>query len=126
MNPKVTYNFEYDKKLKACFIGAGGHSYRNVYPTFQYAPVELLAVCDVNGDRASAYARQFGAERSYTDHMDMLRTEKPDIVFIVTAYHPDGRVQATDLAMDALSLGVHVWMDVAAFIAKRPPQFKGE
>ncbi|MFC5649939.1 Gfo/Idh/MocA family protein [Paenibacillus solisilvae] len=111
MNSNVTYNFEYDKKLKACFIGAGGHSYRNVYPTFQYAPVELLAVCDMNGDRAAAYAGQFGAPRFYTDHMEMLKTEQPDIVFIVTAYHPDGRVQATDLALDALSLGVHVWME---------------
>src|SRR5690606_6944820 len=30
---------------------------------------------------------------------------------IVTSYHPDGRVQATDLAMDALQRGSHVWME---------------
>ncbi|REE69587.1 putative dehydrogenase [Paenibacillus taihuensis] len=107
----VKYNFEYERRLKACFIGAGGHSFRNIYPTFQYAPVDLAAICDVDGDRASAYARQFGASRYYTDHLEMLREEKPDVVFIVTAYHPDGRVQATDLAADALKAGAHVWME---------------
>ncbi|WP_127585000.1 Gfo/Idh/MocA family protein [Paenibacillus koleovorans] len=111
MNERIQYNFEYERKLRICFIGAGGHSYRNVYPTFQYAPVDLVAICDRNGERAAEYARQFGAKAHYTDHIEMLEKEKPDAVFIVTAYHPDGRVQATDLALDALKLGVHVWME---------------
>lgn len=107
----VTYNFEYERRLRACFIGAGGHSYRNVYPTFRYAPVDLVAVCDVDGARAEKYARLFGGERGYDDHRAMLAAERPDAVFIVTAYHPDGRVQATDLARDALRAGAHVWME---------------
>ncbi|TBL81254.1 Gfo/Idh/MocA family protein [Paenibacillus thalictri] len=107
----VKYNFEYERKLKVCFIGAGGHSFRNVYPTFQYAPVDLAAICDSDGDRAAAYARQFGAKAHYTDYNEMFEKEKPDAVFIVTSYHPDGRVQATDIAMDALRAGVHVWME---------------
>lgn len=110
-NEKVKYNFEYEKKIKVCFIGAGGHSFRNVYPTFQYAPVDLVAICDTNAERAEAYARQFGAKAHYTNHHEMLEKEKPDAVFIVTSYHPDGRVQATDIALDALKAGVHVWME---------------
>lgn len=105
------YNFEYDRKLKICFIGAGGHSFRNVYPTFQYAPVDLAAICDKQEERAAAYARQFGAKAYYTNHLEMLEREKPDAVFIVTSFHPDGRVQATDLARDALKAGAHVWME---------------
>jgi predicted dehydrogenase len=108
---RVTYNFEYERKLRVCFIGAGLHSFRNVYPVFQYAPVDLLAICDINEQRASDFARQFGAERHYTDHLEMFDQEKPDAVFIVTSYHPDGRVQATDLALDALKRGIHVWME---------------
>jgi predicted dehydrogenase len=107
----MKYNFEYDKKLKICFIGAGGHSFRNVYPTFQYAPVDLAAICDRDSGKASAYARQFGASSHYTDYHEMFEKEKPDAVFIVTSYHPDGRVQATDIALDALKKGVHVWME---------------
>lgn len=107
----ITYNFEYERRLKACFIGAGGHSYRNIYPSLRYAPVDLAAVCDVDAGRAADYARLFGAGRSYTDHREMLAAEQPEVVFIVTAYHPDGRVQATDLAQDVLAAGAHVWME---------------
>jgi predicted dehydrogenase len=108
---EIQYNFEYDRKLRVAFIGAGGHSFRNVYPTFQYAPVDLVAICDRDSHRASAYARQFGAAAHYTDHQKMLRDEKPEAVFIVTAYEPDGRVQATQLALDVLEAGAHVWME---------------
>lgn len=57
----IKYNFEYSSKVRVCFIGAGGHSFRNIYPTFQYAPIELLAICDKSEDKARNYARQFGA-----------------------------------------------------------------
>jgi predicted dehydrogenase len=123
----VRYNHEYDRHVRACFIGAGGHAFRNVYPTFRYAPIELTAVCDLDEARARAYARQFGAERAYADYHRMLAEERPDAVFIVTSYEPDGRIQATPIALDALAAGAHVWMekptassvaDVQALIAK--------
>ena len=107
----VRYNFEYEQKLRVAFIGAGGHAFRNVYPTFQYAPVDLVAICDLDGTRAEAFARQFGASRSYTDHHEMLAQEQPDAVFIVTSYDEQGRPQATRLALDALEAGCHVWME---------------
>ena len=107
----TTYSFEYERRLRACFIGAGRHSFRNVYPTLQYAPVDLQAVCDLDADRASAYARQFGAPRSYTDHREMLERERPEVVFVVTHYRSDGRPQATDLIIDALHAGAHVWSE---------------
>ncbi|MFC7621773.1 Gfo/Idh/MocA family protein [Microlunatus sp. GCM10028923] len=108
---EITYQFEYEQRVRCAFIGAGGHSYRNVYPTFQYAPVDLVAVCDRAADRAAAYARTFGAAQSYDDHRAMLERERPDAVFIVTSYDEDGRVQATDLALECLAAGSHVWME---------------
>lgn len=108
---EIRYNFEFDRRVKACFIGAGGHAYRNVYPALRYAPVELLGICDLDLSRAESFARLFGAERAWTDHRAMLAEHKPELVFIVTAYHADGRVQATDLALDALAAGAHVWME---------------
>ena len=107
----ITYNFEYDHRLKVCYIGAGGHSFRNVLPAFQYAPIELLAICDLDGARAAAYARQFGARRHYTDYREMLAREDPEAVFIVTSYDPDGRVQATGIALEVLAAGAHIWME---------------
>ena len=117
---EVRYNFEYDRKVRVAFIGAGGHAFRNVYPTFQYAPVDLVAICDLDGDRAAAFARQFGAAASYTDHQAMLARERPDAVFIVTGYGADGRPQGTQLALDALDAGCHVWMEkpTAASVAE--------
>lgn len=108
---EIRYNFEYERRLKACFIGAGGHAYRNVYPTFRYAPVDLVGICDLSKERADGFANVFGAERTYTDHNEMLRAEKPEVVFIVTSYATNGRVQATDLARDAVEAGAHVWME---------------
>jgi len=116
----VRYNFEYEHKLRTAFIGAGGHSFRNVYPTFQYAPIDLIAVCDLDADRAAAFARQFGANASYTDHREMLDRETLDVVFIVTTYDAEGRPQATQLALDAVEAGCHVWMEkpTAASVAE--------
>ncbi|SFH70562.1 Predicted dehydrogenase [Actinopolymorpha cephalotaxi] len=116
----ITYQFEYDERIPIAFIGAGGHSYRNVYPSFQYAPVDLRAVCDLDGERAADYARLFGAPRSYTDHRELLERERPAAVFVVTSYDEDGRVQATDLALDCMRAGAHVWMEkpTAASVAE--------
>ncbi|MGP4041082.1 Gfo/Idh/MocA family protein [Gracilibacillus sp. D59] len=107
----INYNFEYKKKVKACFIGAGGHSFRNIYPVFQYTPIELVAICDKDVNRARDYAKQFGANAYYEDHLEMLEKEQPDAVFIVTAYTSDGHVQATKLALDVIEAGAHVWME---------------
>ncbi len=117
---EITYQFEYEQRIRCAFIGAGGHSYRNVYPSFQYAPIDLVGVCDQQSDRAATYARMFGGGNSYDDHHKMLEQERPDAVFIVTSYDEDGRVQATDLALDCLAAGVHVWMEkpTAASVAE--------
>ena len=63
----VTYNHEYPKQLRTGVIGCGGHAHRNVYPTFQYAPVNLVAVCDLDPVRSATCAKVFGAERHHSD-----------------------------------------------------------
>jgi predicted dehydrogenase len=95
----ITYNHEYQRKLRTAFIGCGSHAQRNVYPTFQYAPVDLLAVCDLEISRAEACARQFGARKIYADHREMLEQEKPELVFIVTNYDADFRPRYPKLSI---------------------------
>jgi predicted dehydrogenase len=116
----VRYQFEYEKRLRCCFIGAGGHSFRNIYPSFQYAPIDLVAVCDLDSRRAANYAKLFGAGTCYTDYRTMITETRPDGVFIVTGYDALGRPLATDLALHALSEGCHVWMEkpTAASVAE--------
>ena len=47
--------------VRAGFVGCGSHSFRNVYPTFQFAPVELVATCDLDLAKAQAFAGKLGA-----------------------------------------------------------------
>ena len=112
MDPqRQKYNFEFEQKIKVGFIGCGGHSFRNIYPTFQYAPIDLIAVCDLNKDRANIYARQFGAKRVYDNHQEMLEKEELDAVFIVTNYDAEARPRYPKLAIKAMNAGCHVWME---------------
>lgn len=98
-------------EIRAGFIGCGSHSFRNVYPTFQFAPVDLVATCDLDAEKASAFAAAFGAKSSYTDYREMLAREELDAVFIVTGYDAEGRPLYPDLAVECLRAGVHVWIE---------------
>jgi predicted dehydrogenase len=111
MPQDVVYNSEYTRRLKTCFIGCGGHAIRNVYPTFQYAPVDLMAVCDLDPQRAAEAARIFGASRTYSDHHEMLAREKPEVVFIVTSYDENGLPLYPRLAIDCMKAGAHAWIE---------------
>ncbi len=99
------------RRIRAGFIGCGSHSFRNIYPTFQFAPVELAAVCDLSLEKAQAFAAQFGAHAAYSDYHEMLRRENLDAVFVVTSYTENGRPRYPDIAVDCLNAGVHVWIE---------------
>jgi predicted dehydrogenase len=100
-----------EPEIRAGFIGAGAHSFRNLYPTFQFAPVKLAAVCDLDLAKAKAYAAKFGAAGAYSDHREMLEREKLDAVFVCVGYGPDGRPLYPDLAVACLEAGAHVWIE---------------
>ena len=101
-----------EKSIRAGFIGCGSHAFRNIYPAFQFAGVDLVAVTDHHPDRASGFAKLFGAERTYTEHAQMLAKEKDlDAVFVVTDYDQRSRPQFPKLAMDVMRAGLHAWIE---------------
>ena len=100
-----------DERIRAGFIGCGSHSYRNIFPTFQFAGVNLIATCDYSSEKAAAFAKLFGADRSYDNHREMLEKEQLDAVFIVTNYDTDGTPRFMRLAQDCMEAGVHVWTE---------------
>lgn len=106
----VRFNHEFETRLKAGFIGCGSHAFRNVAPCFQFAPVQLVAACDLQLKQAQSF-RIFGVERFYDNHHAMLETEKLDVVFIVTNYDENGHPRYPTLAQDALTTGAHVWIE---------------
>lgn len=108
---RVTYNGEYEKNLRLAAIGCGGHARRNILPALQYAPVDLVAVCDLDRPRAENAARLFGARAVYTDYREMLEKERPDAVTVVTNYDGEGRPRYPAIATDALRAGAHAWIE---------------
>jgi predicted dehydrogenase len=100
-----------EREIRAGFIGCGSHSFRNLFPTFQFAPVKLVSTCDLDGEKAKAFAAKFGAEHSYSNHHEMLAKEDLDAIFICTGYDAAGRPLYPQLAVDCLKAGRHVWIE---------------
>ena len=107
----MPFNYEYTQRIRAGFIGCGKHAFQSILPSFQYAPVELVAVCDLVPERAQFCARQFGALRWYTDYAAMLAQEELDAVFVVLNHDAEGRPQYAPVAIDVLRAGRHVWIE---------------
>lgn len=107
----IKFNYEYTRKIKAGFIGCGAHAFRNVYPTFDYAPVDLVAVCDLNAERAEIYRKRFGAEKAYTSHLDMIAKEDLDAVFVVLNFDRDGHPLYPKIVPDLFAAGLPVWIE---------------
>jgi len=98
-------------EIRVGFIGCGSHAFRNVYPTFQFAPVKLVATCDLVIEKARAFADKFGAKAAYSDYREMLAKETLDAVFIVTGYDREARPLYPAIAIDCIKAGRHVWME---------------
>lgn len=100
-----------EREIRAGFIGCGSHSFRNIYPTFQFAPVKLVATCDLKPDKAKAFAEKFGAEEYYDNYHTMLEKADLDAVFICTGYDERGRPLYPKFTIDCLEAGRHVWIE---------------
>ena len=73
--------------IKICTIGCGGIANSCHGPSYaKYArenpDAAFAACCDLDADKAAAFAKKFGFARSYRDFREMLRTEKPDAVCV--------------------------------------------
>ena len=73
------------RRARLAFIGCGAHAHYSLYPAISqlFDSVELVAVCDLNGELAERTARQYGAGRAYDDMDAMLDTEKLDGVAVI-------------------------------------------
>ena len=124
----LKYNFEFEQRIfeqriKVGFIGCGGHSFRNIYPTFQYAPVDLNAVCDLNKERADIYARQFVAKRAYDGStiIDTINQIKQDIIdgTITVSAERTTTKAATESVSPVNFFAVFLGLTSIIFIAKK-------
>ena len=68
---------------RVAFVGAGHHATRALYPHLPEVPdLDLVAVCDLDREKAERNARWFGGRKVYTDVGEMLSSEQLDGVYI--------------------------------------------
>ncbi|KON31996.1 hypothetical protein AC478_01555 [miscellaneous Crenarchaeota group-1 archaeon SG8-32-3] len=93
------------KKLGTAVIGTGfwGKNHARVYSELE--STELVAVCDVNRERAKAVAGQFGV-KAYTNNSRMLKNEDIEAVSVCT-----WSTKLAEEALKALEAGKHVLVE---------------
>ena len=72
------------KPLRGVLVGCGFFAANHLHAWSDLEGIEIAAVCDRDRGKAEAAAARFGIARAYDDAEQMLRTEKPDFVDIVT------------------------------------------
>ncbi len=102
--------------LKAGFIGAGGRARGAHYPALaRLDGVEIAAVCELDGERLRLVVDEYGFDRTFSDHREMLATVDLDVVYCVMHER-----WVLNPALDCLDAGKHL------FIEKPPGANSGE
>ena len=87
-----------DTKLKMAIVGAGiwGENHAKIYQAHPFA--DVVAVCDMNYDKAKAMAAKMGIPKAYQDYNEMFEKSGCDAVAIVTPdfAHADIAIAAAD------------------------------
>jgi UDP-N-acetylglucosamine 3-dehydrogenase len=93
------------KKLGTAVIGTGfwGKNHARVYSELE--STELVAICDVNRERAKAVADQFGV-KAYSNNSRMLKNEDIEAVSVCT-----WSTKLAEEALKALKAGKHVLVE---------------
>ena len=96
------------KQYRVAIVGAGGIAGHRHMPAIraQSDRIDVVAAVDVDGDRAAAFAAEWGIPDSYTDLDTMLAAARPDLAIICTppvAHHAGVKA--------CLEAGVWVWCE---------------
>lgn len=90
-------------KLKGVAIGAGYFSKFQYEAWTRIPEVDIIALCNSNQGRAKGIMDGYGVKNHYTDYKEMILTEKPDFVDIITP--PETHFEMCKFAADH---GVHI------------------
>jgi predicted dehydrogenase len=101
-----------DARKRVGLIGSGWYGKTDLFRLIQVAPVEVVALCDVDRRMLADAAEQVAGRqaskrrpRTHTDYREMLRERDLDIVLIVTPDHWHA-IQT----IDAIRSGADVWV----------------
>lgn len=93
------------RKLGVAVIGVGGWGKNHARVYKEIESTELVAVCDVNAERAKSIANQYGV-KAYTNSAKMLKNEEIEAVSVCT-----WSTMLAKEALKALNAGKHVLVE---------------
>ncbi|MBX5446177.1 Gfo/Idh/MocA family oxidoreductase [Sphaerobacter sp.] len=93
-----------ESRVRVAVLGAGAWAEHAHIPGWQRDPrAELVAICDIDGERARAFASRFGIPEASDDWQAIVGRPDIDVIDIVTPSHTH-----FELAWAALEAGKHV------------------
>ncbi len=93
-------------RLRVGIIGTGSIAGLHLKAYAAHPGVELVAVCDVEGDRVRAVAERWGIARSYTDPAELLADPEVEAVSVCTPNNAHAAV-----AIASIEAGKHVLVE---------------
>ncbi|GIO95822.1 MULTISPECIES: Gfo/Idh/MocA family protein [Paenibacillus] len=94
------------KSINIGVIGTGSISAMHLQSYQKHANANLLAVCDLNEERAQRAAEKYGATKVYTDYNELLADPEIDAVSICTWNNTHA-----EISIAALNAGKHVLVE---------------
>ena len=91
--------------VRVGYIGAGLFTTHFIHHQLARHDVDLVAICDLDEEKARQSQRRFGFREVYTDFRRMLETEKPDAVFCV-----GGPVVHHEVGLEVLERGFPLYV----------------
>lgn len=94
------------KSINVGVIGTGSISAMHLQSYQKHANANLLAVCDLNEERAQRAAEKYGATKVFTDYNELLADPEIDAVSICTCNNTHA-----EISIAALNAGKHVLVE---------------
>ena len=103
------------KTIKVVMIGAGGRARSAHYPSLRdMKDVKMVGVCELNEARMNQVAEEYNIPGQYTNYVEMIEKEKPDVVYAIMPPH-----HVFDLAANIMDMGVNI-------VIEKPPSVTTE
>ena len=94
-------------RVRVGMYGAGGHAVTQHLPNLKSIPAaEVVAVCDIDGDKARSAASEFDIPAAYTDGLEMVEKESLDALWSLV---PAAARPAVEIA--AAEKGAHLFCE---------------
>lgn len=89
---------------RGALIGCGFFARNHMHGWAESEGADIVAVCDLDREKAETMARDFGVPAVYTDAAEMLRDERPDFVDVATTVESHRPLVELSLAHGALTV----------------------